>query len=97
MNVPDFVVYPNGEDDVVAVVDACRRHGAALAPFGGGTNCPWATNNCGPNDEPYGFHTGGLNACMADGSVRFLTLSINPSLFKRLGNRADGELLDEER
>src|SRR5262249_8883714 len=22
-------------------------------PYGGTTNCPWANNNCGPNDEPF--------------------------------------------
>ncbi len=63
-------------------------------PFGGGTNCPWATNNCGPNDEPYGFHTGGLNACMADGSVRFLRDNIAPLVAKALASANGGETVN---
>ncbi|HUG65885.1 MAG TPA: FAD-linked oxidase C-terminal domain-containing protein [Gaiellaceae bacterium] len=35
---PDLVVLPGSTDDVVAVVDACRRHGVALVPFGAGTS-----------------------------------------------------------
>lgn len=36
--VPDVVVYPTDEDQVVAVVEAAKRHGASIIPFGGGTN-----------------------------------------------------------
>jgi len=39
------------------------------------------------------FHQGGANFAIADGSVRFLSQSIKPEVFKLLGNRADGELL----
>jgi alkyldihydroxyacetonephosphate synthase len=35
---PDLVVYPESHEDVVAVVLACQERGAALVPFGGGTN-----------------------------------------------------------
>ena len=35
---PDLVVYPETHEDVVTVVDACQKQGAALMPFGGGTN-----------------------------------------------------------
>ena len=38
-------------------------------PFGGPEVCPWDTNNCGPNDEPFSFHPGGLNTALGDGSV----------------------------
>ena len=41
------------------------------------------------------YHTGGAQFALADGSVRFLSISISPALLKRLGNRADGELLDD--
>jgi prepilin-type N-terminal cleavage/methylation domain-containing protein len=40
------------------------------------------------------FHSTGINASFADGSMRFLSRSIDPKLFSRLGNRSDGELLD---
>ena len=35
---PDVVVYPGGHDDVVRIVELATEHGAALVPFGGGTN-----------------------------------------------------------
>jgi prepilin-type processing-associated H-X9-DG protein len=39
-------------------------------------------------------HSGGIaNFVMADGAVVSLTESIDPDVFRRLGNRADGELL----
>ncbi|WP_146530152.1 DUF1559 domain-containing protein [Novipirellula artificiosorum] len=38
-------------------------------------------------------HIGGGNFAFADGSVRFLTQTIDTELFRQLGNRADGELL----
>ena len=38
----------------------------------GETGCPWTTQNCGANDEPFSFHPGGCQAVMLDGSVRFL-------------------------
>jgi len=39
------------------------------------------------------YHTGGANFAFADGSVRFLSYSIEKGLLKQLGNRADGEIL----
>ena len=36
--VPDLVVFPQGHDEVVAIVEAVRAHGACIIPFGGGTN-----------------------------------------------------------
>lgn len=36
--VPDLVVYPSREEDVVALAEAGARHGACLVPYGGGTN-----------------------------------------------------------
>lgn len=34
--------------------------------------CPWSVNNCGPNEEPFSPHTGGMHSVFGDGSVRFL-------------------------
>ena len=40
------------------------------------------------------LHPGGANFAIADGSVRFLAMTIDPDLFRQLGNRADGELMN---
>lgn len=36
--VPDYVVYPDSEAQVTAIVQAARTHGVVLMPYGGGTN-----------------------------------------------------------
>lgn len=36
--VPDMVVYPSNEAQVVALVSAARQHNVCLIPYGGGTN-----------------------------------------------------------
>ncbi len=41
------------------------------------------------------FHVGGAVFTFADGSVRFISQSIDEDLFRKFGNRADGELLNE--
>jgi len=60
-------------------------------PFGGPPSCPWGTNNCGPNDEPFSQHTGGCQAVFGDGSVHFLSENINRHVLRRLCNRRDGQ------
>ena len=64
------------------------------SPTGGPTTCPWTTNNCGPNDEPFGFHSGGCNAVMADGSVRFMKESIGPDVLKFSVGADDGQVVN---
>jgi prepilin-type N-terminal cleavage/methylation domain-containing protein/prepilin-type processing-associated H-X9-DG protein len=41
-------------------------------------------------------HTGGLNFCLADGSVRFLSYAISQRTFKLLGNISDGQPLPSD-
>ncbi len=42
-------------------------------------------------------HAGqGANFAMGDGSVRFLRQSIDASVYRRLGHRSDGEMIDDE-
>jgi prepilin-type processing-associated H-X9-DG protein len=40
-------------------------------------------------------HPGRFNAVLADGSVRGVSYSIDPAVFKRLGSRSDGELVSD--
>ena len=51
----------------------------------------WSTNNYGPNDEPFSFHTGGAYAVFADGHVGFLTDAISPLVAGGLGSAQGGE------
>ena len=64
-------------------------------PAGGPATCPWTTNNCGSNDEPFSFHTGGCHALLGDGSVRFLSENMDTQTIRRLMNKADGEVVGE--
>jgi prepilin-type N-terminal cleavage/methylation domain-containing protein/prepilin-type processing-associated H-X9-DG protein len=52
--------------------------------------CPWGSNNCGLNDEPFSFHAGGCNAVFADGSVHFLHDTLDGPTLRRLVTRSEG-------
>ncbi len=41
------------------------------------------------------YHTGGSHFGMGDGSVRFLSENIQPAVLTHLGNRHDGEMVDD--
>ena len=69
----------------VATVNNYKR------PFGGPAECPWATNNCGPNDEPFSFHPGGVNCVMGDGSVRFVAETTDTLVLKFMSGAQDGQ------
>jgi prepilin-type N-terminal cleavage/methylation domain-containing protein/prepilin-type processing-associated H-X9-DG protein len=59
-----------------------------------GTGCSWTQNNCGPNDEPFGFHKGGCNCVMVDGSVRFLSTQLDARTLRFLVTRSEGIPVD---
>ena len=52
-----------------------------VPPGGAQPSCPM---NCDNDNETYAFHTGGANICFGDGSVRFITSSMNIRNFARL-------------
>jgi len=60
-------------------------------PIGGPAECLWSINNCGPNDEPFGFHPGGVNATMGDGSVRYVSDDVDGVVIKFLVGSNDGQ------
>ena len=49
---------------------------------------PWYTEG---TSQPYSFHTGGVNALLGDGSVRFVTASVPAATFAALVTRSGGE------
>ena len=53
-------------------------------PIGGLSTCPWTTNNCGPNDEPFSFHNGVVGAVFGDGHVAFISDKANFATVKAL-------------
>ena len=64
------------------------------SPTGGPTTCLWSVNNCGPNDEPFSFHGGGVNATMGDGSVRFIKDTVNAVTLKYSIGATDGKIVN---
>jgi hypothetical protein len=59
--------------------------------FGGPEICPWDLNNCGPNDEPFAFHPGGVNAAIGDGSVRFVQQNVDGLVLKAMIGAGEGQ------
>ena len=64
-------------------------------PLGGPPSCSWAINNCGSNDEPFSQHTGGVQAVLGDGSVRFLSENLSFNTLRVLANPKDGTPVGE--
>jgi prepilin-type N-terminal cleavage/methylation domain-containing protein/prepilin-type processing-associated H-X9-DG protein len=67
------------------------------SPASDGPNGCWKlTNNCGPNDEVFSFHSGGANVVFADGHVAFIPQSINPVVMASLVSRSGGEVVTND-
>jgi prepilin-type processing-associated H-X9-DG protein len=65
-------------------------------PSCGGSCCPGGAHDWGYGViPPRSLHPGGVNAALADGSVRFVTDSVDLLLFQRLGHRSDGEAIGD--
>ncbi len=59
--------------------------------FAGGT----CIMNCNNDSEPYSFHSGGMNVCMGDGSVRFCSQSISAGTFAALITSKAGDVVGD--
>jgi prepilin-type N-terminal cleavage/methylation domain-containing protein len=88
---PDIANGVSGPDQ--DTVNTLARLNNNANPRGGPASCPWYANNCGPNDEPFGFHPGGCLAVFGDGSVRFLRDTIDPFTIRSLCTPAGGEVV----
>ncbi|SFI75087.1 DUF1559 domain-containing protein [Planctomicrobium piriforme] len=64
-------------------------------PKGGPSTCYWSVNNCGPNDEPFSPHVGGVQCVLGDGSVRFVSENVSGITVGLLCAPADGNVLGE--
>jgi prepilin-type processing-associated H-X9-DG protein len=65
-------------------VNKVARINNNATPKGGPTSCAWSNNNCGPNDEPFSFHSGGVQAVFGDGHVQFIRDSISAQTLRAI-------------
>jgi prepilin-type N-terminal cleavage/methylation domain-containing protein/prepilin-type processing-associated H-X9-DG protein len=65
------------------------------SPTNGPPECPWSNNNCGPNDEIFSFHPGGVTVVYADGSASFLNENVTPQVMRTLITRDGDEIVDK--
>lgn len=56
--------------------------------------CDWSMNNCGPNDEPFTAHAGGIPTLFLDGHVQTIRETVGAKTLYRLINPADGNPID---
>jgi prepilin-type N-terminal cleavage/methylation domain-containing protein len=84
---------PGGPDFKAKVINqSANPTGGPPGPLPAG--CPWSLNNCGPNDEPFSFHGGIVNACFGDGSVRVIRDNLDPLVVKALVTNNGGETVN---
>ncbi len=55
-----------------------------------------AGNQAGQNEEPFSYHSGGINALFGDGSVRFIKDSINLGAFRAILSLSGGEVVSSD-
>lgn len=60
-----------------------------MRKWGAAPNTP--CHDIANNNEWASYHDGGANCCMADGSVRFVSETVTPSVLIAMGTRAGGE------
>jgi prepilin-type N-terminal cleavage/methylation domain-containing protein/prepilin-type processing-associated H-X9-DG protein len=65
---------------------------AVTGAINGGSGTGRCVMNCNNDSEPYSFHTGGMNVCMADGSGRFIRTTVSAAVFAALITAKAGDL-----
>ena len=77
----------------------CRHHKDGGDETGATTGDPSQTNGSGYSSDRNGvysarsMHTGGVNGGMGDGSVRFVSQSIDTKTWQFTGGRNDGQVI----
>ena len=69
--------------------------GVGRVPASGTTSGGKCVINCTNWAEIYAYHTGGANALFGDGSVRFLSAGMDPSVMIAIVTRAGGEIVND--
>ncbi len=82
--------YPIGGPTPAGTIDGTSGSPTKGVYTDGSSGCPWTVQNCGANDEPFSFHSGGANSVFVDGSVRFLSSALDPITVRRLVTRSEG-------
>ncbi len=77
-------------DGVSGSVDGSRQDTGAIN--GSSNPVGRCIMNCNNFSEPYSFHPGGINVCMADGSVRFISQNVSAATYAALVTRAYGDI-----
>jgi prepilin-type N-terminal cleavage/methylation domain-containing protein/prepilin-type processing-associated H-X9-DG protein len=73
-------------------LDGSNATTGAVNPTGVAAGAGTCVLNCGNDSEPYSFHSQGINACMADGSVRFIRQGVPAVTFAALMTARGGEI-----
>ncbi len=64
------------------------------------SGCRFGCSGCGNDYAQYvtssSLHSGGVNVCMSDGSVRFIKNSVSTPVWWAIGTRADGEVVGSD-
>jgi prepilin-type processing-associated H-X9-DG protein len=69
---------------------------ATTGAINGGSGTGRCIMNCNNDSEPYSMHSGGMNICMADGSVRFIQSSISAATFAALLTARLGDVVGSD-
>jgi prepilin-type N-terminal cleavage/methylation domain-containing protein/prepilin-type processing-associated H-X9-DG protein len=76
-------------------LDGCNQTTGVVNTNGVGAGAGTCIMNCNNDSEPYSFHTGGMNVCLADGSVRFVASSVSAANFAAMVTARCGEIISE--
>jgi hypothetical protein len=84
----------SGPNNHAIVANRKAKFNNTPQPIGGPPECLWQINNCGPNDEPFSFHGGIVQAAMGDGSVRVIRDGTDGIVLKWAVAATDGNVIN---